>query len=40
MTKKEEELVEKIKNKIPKFTGSQVDIEKKIAMYLYLYIGK
>lgn len=40
MTKKEKELVEKLKAEMPEFTGSKVDIEKKIAMYLYLYIGR
>ena len=40
MTKKEKELVEKLKAEMPEFSGNKVDIEKKIAMYLYLYIGK
>lgn len=40
MTKKEEELVEELKTQMPEFTGSKTDVEKKIAMYLYLYIGK
>lgn len=39
MTKKEETLVEDLKNKMPQFAGSKVEIEKKIAMFLYLYIG-
>lgn len=40
MTKKEEELVAKLKSQMPQFTGDKVDVEKKISMYLYLYLGK
>lgn len=40
MTKKERELVENIEQEMPKFTGSKAEIEKKIAMFIYLYLGK
>lgn len=40
MTKKEKELIEKIKQEMPEFTGTKVEIEKKIAMFIYLYLGK
>ncbi|MBR3255030.1 MAG: hypothetical protein IKF97_02215 [Clostridia bacterium] len=40
MTKRERELIEKIKQEMPEFTGTRVEIEKKIAMFIYLYLGK
>lgn len=40
MTKKEKELVQELKSQMPEFKGSKVDIEKRIAMYIYLKLGK
>lgn len=40
MTKKEKELVDKLKREMPEFTGSKAEIEKQIAMYIYLELGK
>lgn len=40
MTKQEKELIEKIEKEMPKFDGDKTQIEKKIAMYIYLFLGK
>ena len=40
MTKTETEYVKILKDKMPKFTGTKVEIEKKIAMFIYLELGK
>lgn len=40
MTKKEKELCEKIKQEMPEFTGTKAEIEKKKAMFIYIYLGK
>lgn len=40
MSKREKELVKELKEQMPRFTGSKVEIEKKIAMYIYLKLGK
>ena len=40
MTKTEYEYLKELNNKMPIFTGTDVEIEKKIAMYIYLELGK
>lgn len=40
LTKKEKELVKELNENMPEFTGTKVEIEKKIAMYIYLELGK
>lgn len=40
MTKKEQEFILKIKQEMPEFTGTKVEVEKKMAMFIYLYLGK
>jgi len=40
MTKKERELVEKLRREMPEFSGSKAEIEKQIAMYIYLELGR
>ena len=40
MTKTEYEYVKMLNEKMPKFTGTPTEIEKKIAMFIYLELGK
>ncbi len=40
MTKTEKEFVAQLNSTMPKFTGTPTEIEKKIAMYIYLKIGE
>ena len=40
MTKREKELVEKLRREMPEFTGSKAEVEEQIAMYIYLQLGK
>lgn len=40
MTKTEREYVTKLNSEMPEFTGTPTEVEKKIAMYVYLKLGK
>lgn len=40
MTKTEREYVTRLNSEMPEFTGTPTEVEKKIAMYVYLKIGK
>lgn len=40
ITKIERELIQLIKREMPEFKGTKAEIEKKIAMFIYLYLGK
>lgn len=40
MTEKEKNLVNNLKINMPQFTGTKAEIEKKIAMYIYIELGK
>ena len=40
MLKREKELVQKIKEQMPQFEGNKAEVEKNIAMFIYLMLGK
>lgn len=40
MLKREKELIQKIKDKMPQFEGDKANVEKNIAMFIYLMLGR
>ena len=40
MTKTEREYVTKLNAEMPEFTGNPTEVQEKIAMYIYLKLGK